>query len=315
MTTEAVRPLRETPAGATLLEVVIVAAVTGGRELLRDCLSSLERHPLGAGPTRVWVVDNSTRDGVTEMLDARFPWVRVLKMDRTASFSKANNAVLRNVAAPYALLLNPDTEILPGALDRALEDLRRRPERAVVGVRLVRRDGTFDHAAKRSFPTLIGALGHFSGLGRRTNAGDTLAQYRAPELDDRGEGEVDAVNGAFMLVRVSAMKEVGLLDEGYILYGEDLDWCFRFKAAGWTVWYDGGATVVHVKGATTVQERGRRRYRGLRLNFAFHHAMARYYRKFLAGRNRPLDALVYAGISVKFVVSAMRSAIARRRLR
>jgi GT2 family glycosyltransferase len=108
------------------------------------------------------------------------------------------------------------------------------------------------------------------------------------------------------------MKDVGLLDEGYRLYGEDLDWCRRFKGAGWEVWYDGGATVLHVKGATTVHEHGSRRHRDLRLNFAFHHAMARFYRKFEGGRNLPLDVVVYAAVAIKFVVSAFRSAIARR---
>jgi GT2 family glycosyltransferase len=311
MVTEAQAATRGPAADEALIEIVIVAA-TGARELLRDCLNSVARHPLTTGSTVTWVVDNATADGTPDMLAAEFPWVRVLRLDRVTSFAAANNAVLRNLRAPVALLLNPDTELSAGALDRALAALLAEPGRAVVGVRLVRRDGSFDHAAKRSFPTLLGALGHFTGLGRRAGTSGPLAQYRAPAVAELGAGRVDAVNGAFMLVRTNAIRAVGLLDEGYRLYGEDLDWCYRFQAAGWTVWYDGAATVVHVKGAATVREQGRRRHRDLRVNFAFHHAMGRFYRKYRAGRRPLLDLLVYACLALKFVVSALNSALARR---
>jgi N-acetylglucosaminyl-diphospho-decaprenol L-rhamnosyltransferase len=186
----------------------------------------------------------------------------------------------------------------------------------VSGCRLVQRDGTFDHAAKRSFPTPLGALAHFIGIGRRARVDPRLAQYRAPEVDEHGAGEVDAVNGAFMFVRRAAMDEVGLMDGGYGNPGmDDLDWCYRFKRAGWRVWYDGRATVVHVKGGVTVETRKARRYRSLRHNIAFHRSVGRFYRKFYAGRNYPLDVAVYVGIGVKFVIAVTRSSIARRGLR
>jgi N-acetylglucosaminyl-diphospho-decaprenol L-rhamnosyltransferase len=295
-------------AGVPRLEVVIVIA-TGVRELLRDCLISLERHPLTDGPMRVWVVDNASADGAREIAESEFPWASVVRQEVHSGFSTANNAVLRRAVAPYVLLLNPDTVLTPGALDGAVATMERDPELAVVGVRLVRRDGSFDHAAKRSFPTVLGALGHFTGIGRRKAASGALAQYRAVELDEHGHGEVDAVNGAFMLVRRAAIESVGLLDEGYRFYGEDLDWCYRFKREGWKVWYDGSVTVTHVKGGTTGGG-----HRGLALNYAFHHAMARFYRKFHAGRNLPLDGAVYLALWAKFGVSAGRSAVARRSL-
>ncbi len=131
-------------------------------------------------------------------------------------------------------------------------------------------------------------------------------------MADDAAGEVDAVNGAFMLVRRSAMAQVGLLDEGYGMYGEDLDWCWRFKRAGWRVVYDGGVTVLHVKGALSVVRRGRARHRGLRTNIAFHRAMGRFYRKFHGGRRPALDLLVYVALGCKLAVSMLRSAVARR---
>jgi GT2 family glycosyltransferase len=290
---------------------VVVVAFTGGRELLKVCLESISRHPLQGAAMAVWVVDNATEDGTRAMLTDRFPSVKTRRLDHPTSFSAANNVVLRSATAPYVLLLNPDTELLEGALEAALQSLVADPRRAVVGVRLIRANGGFDHAAKRSFPTVVGALAQFTGLGARPGVPPWLAQYRAPATPEHGEGPVDAVSGAFMLVRQAAIQTVGLLDEGYRLYGEDLDWCYRFKHAGWTVWYDGSATVMHVKGATTVKGDAVR-YRDLRVNYAFHHAMGRYYRKFNAGERPLLDLLVYIGLAFKFSCSALRSAGARR---
>ena len=189
-----------------------------------------------------------------------------------------------------------------------------RPDVGISSCRLVQPDGTFDHAAKRSFPTPLGALAHFTGVGRHVGVGGRLAQYRAPELGEHDSGPVDAVNGAFMLVRRSAMEEVGLLDEAYWLYMEDLDWCYRFKRRDWKVFYDGSVTVVHVKGGTSVETGRRGRHRGLRANLAFHRGMGRFYRKFYAGERPLVDASIYLAIGAKLLISATKSAIARRSL-
>jgi GT2 family glycosyltransferase len=295
------------------LEIVIVNS-TGGRELLRACLKSLERNPLSTGETRVWVVDNASTDGAAEMVCADFPWVRLEELPHNAGFCVANNVALRQVTGDYALVLNPDTELPAGALDHMVDVMDRRPEVGMASCRLVMRDGTFDHAAKRAFPTPLGALAHFLRVGRWRGAPRWLAQYRAPELGEFDEGPVDAVNGAFMLVRREALEQVGLLDEGYWLYMDDLDWCYRFHRAGWKVWYDGRVSVLHVKGGTTVHERRSGRHRGLRHNVAFHRSMARFYRKFYAGRSGPFDAVIYAAIGVKLAVAIARSTVARRSL-
>lgn len=304
-------PASKTDATPTVLDVVIVASA-GGRELLRACLESLDAHPPTAAATAIHVVDNASRDGTVDMVRSHFPRVRLTALDRNAGFSFANNLVLRATSAPFALLLNPDTEVTEGALDRMLETIMGREEVGMAGCRLVRRDGSFDHAAKRAFPTPVGALAHFTGLGRRTAASDRLAQYRAPTIGEHAAGDVDAVNGAFMLVRRAAMDEVGLFDAGYWLYMEDLDWCYRFKQRGWKVWYEGAVTVVHVKGGASVVGGS---HRGLRATVAFHRGMGRFYRKFYAGRRPLLDAAVYIAIGGKLAISAGRSAVARRSLR
>lgn len=255
----------------------------------------------------VHVVDNASTDGTPELVRAEFPEVVLHALDWNSGFCVANNLVLRDSRADFVLVLNPDTEIYAGALDHMLRVMRARPDIGMSSCRLAQRDGTLDHAAKRSFPTPLGALAHFVGVGRGKRAPAWLAQYRAPELGEYEAGEVDAVNGAFMLVRREALQDVGLLDEAYWLYMDDLDWCFRFKRKGWKVWYDGAVTVKHIKGGTTV----RKRHRGLRHNVAFHRSMGRFYRKFYAGRMPLFDVVIYFAIMGKLAVAVTRSAVAR----
>ena len=153
-----------------------------------------------------------------------------------------------------------------GALDTVIGVLERHAEVGVVGPRLERADGSLDHAARRSFPTPLSALGHFSGLGRRAGASGPLAAYRAPEVES---GPVDAVNGAFMLMRRSVFEAAGGFDEDYWMYMEDLDLSYRLAKEGWRSWYEPTATVMHVKGGTVSGERPPR------LNWHFHRGMYR----------------------------------------
>ena len=286
---------------APAVDVVIVSFRC--RELLRACLASLREHGPRAG-ARIWVVENASGDGTAGLVRERFPDVELIEPGRNIGFAAANNAAIRRGRAPYVLVLNPDTRLTPGALDRMLELMESRPEVGIAGCRLEREDGTFDHAARRSFPTPLGALAHFTRVGRRPDARPSLAQYRAPSVE---RGPVDAVNGAFMLIRRDALEEVGLFDEGYWLYMEDLDLCYRFAKAGWTVWYEPDVTVVHLKGGSSG------RFRTPRVNHAFHYGMYRFYRKHYAAGSHPLvNASIYAGIWSKLAVSVLRSAIRRR---
>jgi GT2 family glycosyltransferase len=286
------------------LEAVVVSH--GAEGLLRRCLDSLESHP-PAGGVRVTVVDSGSPDSTPEMVEREFPRVRLLRC-ANVGFSAANNLALREVEAPFVLLLNPDTEIYAGTLDAALARLRSEPRIGMVGVKLVTESGELDHACKRSFPTPLGALAHFTGIGRDESAAGALSQYRATHLGDDEAGEIDAVNGAFMLCRTEAVREVGLLDEGYWLYMEDLDWCHRFWDAGWKVFYEPAGVALHVKGGSS----GARR--GLRQEIAFHRGMGRFYRRFEApARNPLLNAAVYAGIGAKLATSLAITAAGGRR--
>lgn len=237
---------------------------------------------------RVTVVDSGSPDGTPDMVEREFPEVRLLRQGNVG-FSAANNLVLRESGAAAVLLLNPDTEVYAGTLDAALARLRSDPRIGMVGVKLVTESGELDHACKRSFPTPLSALAHFTGVGR---------QYRATHLGEDEPGEVDAVNGAFMLCRAEAVREVGLLDEGYWLYMEDLDWCHRFWDAGWKIFYEPAGVALHVKGGSSASRRAPRQ------EIAFHRGMGRFYRRFDAPAHNPLvNAAVYAGIGAKLGVS------------
>jgi N-acetylglucosaminyl-diphospho-decaprenol L-rhamnosyltransferase len=286
------------------LDVVIVTA-RGSWALLDDCLRSLRQHP----PSRtiaVRVVDNASDDGTVANTRSHFPEVDTEELPDNRGFAYACNHAIRRSSAPYVLLLNPDTVVNPGALERLCSTLDRHPKAAVVGPRLVGLDQNPDHNAKRSFPTPAAALQHFLRVRGITRRG---GGYGRTDLSEFDSGRVDAVSGSCMLVRRAAIAEVGLLDHGYFMYGEDLDWCRRFGQGGWEVRYDGGATVVHVKHGVTG------RHRSLRTNWAFHRSMGRFYRRFDAGTNPALDAAVYVGVLAKFAVSAASSTMHRRRPR
>jgi hypothetical protein len=288
--------------GLPALDVVVVSYRC--EALLRSCLSALLANP-SSGTMRVEVVDNASGDGTAEMVRREFPGVELTVNRENAGFSRANNPALARGRAPYALVLNPDTRITPGSLDALLALMESRPEIGIAGPRLELEDGGFDHASRRSFPTPLSALGHFSGIGRRERATGRLAAYRAPEVES---GPVDAVNGAFMLIRRSALDRVGAFDTRYWMYMEDLDLCYRFAQAGWTVWFEPSVTVIHVKAGTSGQ------YRSPRLNYAFHYGMFRFYRDhYAAERSGLLNGVVYVGIAVKLTLAMIRSALGRSR--
>jgi GT2 family glycosyltransferase len=276
------------------LEVVIVSH--GAEELLRRCLRSLQLHPPSC-TMRVTVVDSGSPDATPDMVEREFPWALLVRA-ANIGFSAANNVVLRHNEAAAVLLLNPDTEVYAGTLDAALARLYSDPVIGMVGCKLVTESGELDHACKRSFPTPLGALAHFTGIGRAKGASGSLSQYRATHLGDDEAGEVDAVNGAFMLCRAEAIAAAGLLDEGYWLYMEDLDWCARFWRMGWKVFYEPAGVALHVKGGSSGKRRAPRQ------EIAFHRGMGRFYRRFDAPKHSPLlNAAVYMGIAAKLAVS------------
>ncbi len=274
--------------------------------LLQACLRSLEAEREEAD-LEVIVIDNGSHDGTVEMVAASFSWVELVASDENLGFARANNLGTDRARGEYLLFLNPDTVVPRGALARSVSALEAHPETGMLGCKLVRPDGSLDHACKRGFPTPLSSVYHFVGLTRLLRGSPRFAHYTAGHLDPDEEGRVDAVNGAFMLVRREALNAVGPMDEEYWLYMEDLDWCYRFWQAGWPVVYWPGAEVVHIKGGSSSP------HRSWRANYAFHRGMWLFYRKnYMAERSRIVSASVWFGIWLKLGLSATHSFAARR---
>ncbi len=266
-------------------------------DLLADCLTSI-----AAAPTRcalaVWVVDNASSDGSAAMVRERFPWVHLIESPVNGGFSAGNNLALRQILAlpdppAYLLLLNNDTIVPPGALDGMVDYLEGHPAVGAVGPKLLLPDGSLDLACRRSFPTPTIAFYRLFGLARLFPRSRRFAAYNLTYLDPDQETEVDSVVGACMMVRTSVAREVGLLDEAFFMYGEDLDWAYRIKQYGWKIVYYPTVTVYHYKRAAS----SRRPIPSIR---AFYDAMRLFHRKHYAATTpAPLNNLIELGITIK----------------
>lgn len=286
---------RAVPAVATATVVDVVIVSYRSHDHLARCLTSLTRE-LDRVPLTVSVVENDSRDGTVELVREKFPWVDLIVLDENVGFARAMNLGAARGSAPYLLALNPDTELPEGTLEQLLAVFPDQPEVAVVGPRLVREDGSFDHASRRAFPTIAGSVGHFSRAAKviRTEA---LAQYYAPGVV---RGYVDSVNGAFMLMRRSAFVDARGFDESYWVYMEDLDLSYRLASTGWKTWYEPSVTVLHAKGGSTGP------VRSARLELAFHRGMHRFYRDHYAPRRARLtNAVVATGIGVRLATQVV----------
>jgi GT2 family glycosyltransferase len=281
----------------------IVIATYNCEAHVRACLASLDQER-SLIELEVIVVDNASTDRTAETV-RNFPWVKLMVLPNNAGFSHACNVGYEAAKGRHVLMLNPDTVVPPGGVARTVEEFENRPEVGMLGVKLVQLDGTLDHACKRGFPSPLGALSHFVGLNRFVRAGK-FGDYVAAHTGDDETTYIDAINGAFMLLRREAVEQVGLLDENYWLYMEDLDWCFRFWQSGWKILYWPQVEILHVKGGSS----GKRR--SWKTNVAFHRGMWRFYAKFYRSRSSALtNAVVFAGIHGKLGLSGVRSYVWR----
>jgi hypothetical protein len=289
------------------LDLAIVIVNWNTRDLLRDCLASVyANHDLDF---RVCVVDNASTDGSVETVEREFPQARVIRSLRNGGFAYANNLGLKtwglgergaesgergesDDVPRYALLLNSDTVVPPDGLTQMIAFMDARPEAGVAGPKLVRLDGSMDLACRRSFPTPESSFYHFMGLSQLFPKSSRFGRYDLTYLDPDQLAEVDSVNGAFMTVRAQAIEQAGLLDENFFFGGEDLDWAFRIKAAGWKIYYNPAVVVQHVKRAS---------YRhNPQAAYEFERAMWLFYRKhYQATTPRWLNALICLGLALR----------------
>ena len=234
------------------LSVVIVSWNT--RELLKRCLASLLADAATSCITlEVIVVDNASSDGSAAELARRFPTITVDALDANIGFAAATNRGIRSLSGDNILLLNPDTELLPGALMALRRALHSMPHVGLVGGLLLNPDGSLQSSGYH-FPTLTQSFLDFFPLHSRL-VGSQLNGRVSPG-DGRSPYAVDHPLGACMMVRRAVIERVGLLDEHFFMYSEEIDWCRRIIAGGWTVLIAPTAQIIHFGGQSTSQASG-----------------------------------------------------------
>lgn len=298
----------------SMLDLGIVIVSYNTRRLLRDCLRSVYANQ-GSFTFEVCVVDNASPDGSADMVAAEFPQVTLIANQENLGYPSANNQGLKafgfgqpedrapqELAPEFALLLNSDTRLPPDALSKMLDFMLKHEEAGVSGPKLVRRDGSLDLACRRSFPTPEVSFYRMVGLSRLFPRSRRFGQYNLTYLDPDQMTEVDSVVGAFMLVRGQAIRDVGLMDETFFMYGEDLDWAYRIKKAGWKIYYNPAVTVLHVKKASTRQNP--------QAQVEFYRAMDIFYRKHFAAKTQWwLHALITCAITGRMKLEQLRVAL------
>ncbi len=308
-------------------DVGVVIVNYNTMDLLKQCLDSIFNTEQGEVTFRVVVVDNASSDGSPTMVETEFPQADLIVSETNGGYAYANNIGLwhlgfghgrekvpevdvnlddetaMQVAATsvprYALLLNPDTVLPPLALEGMVGFMDSHPWAGAAGPRLVRPDGSLDKACRRSFPSPEVSLYRMLGLSSIFPKSRRFGRYNLTYLDPNQVTEVDSVVGAFMMVRREAIEQVGLLDESFFMYGEDLDWAYRIKEAGWQVWYNPRVTVLHVKRAASK--------RSFKARVEFYRAMAIFYNKHYARTTPPWQHfLILTGIYLKGLTDILK---------
>jgi hypothetical protein len=195
----------------------------------------------------IWVVDNASSDDSVMMLQAVYPEIHLIKNRNNVGFARANNQAMQAARGRYFLLINTDAFVTPGAITQMYNLAQGQPNAGIVGAKLFNPDGSFQ-ASFVDFPNVFQEFLMITSLGRRFY-GQAFPNH-APKPDELAQ-KVDYVQGACMLVRQQAYERVGGLDEGYFMYSEEVDWCFSMHQAGWDVWYQPSANIIHVGGASS----------------------------------------------------------------
>lgn len=235
-----------------MIRLAIVIVAWNARTDLERCLRSLHAAPPSV-PHEVFVVDNGSTDGAPEMVAARFPGARLMRSDENLGFARANNLAIRASTGEFVLLLNPDTVAPPGTIDALVERLEAIPAAAAAAPRIVDGSGRAE-LSYGPMPTPLGELRQrtlHSLLARRVWPATAWVERRT-----RGERFVAWATGACLLVRRADAFAVGLLDERYFLYWEDVDFCVRLRAAGRRILFTPAAEIIHLRGRSTSGARG-----------------------------------------------------------
>jgi GT2 family glycosyltransferase len=284
------------------LTVIIVSYNVS--HFLEQCIKSVIKasHSLNVD---IIVVDNCSEDDSVSMIRNKFPGVKLIVNPDNRGFSKANNQAIRQSDSDYVLLLNPDTVLEESALIRTLGFMESHPEAGGLGIRMIDGQGYFLPESKRGLPTPWASFCKMSHLSQLFPRSAFLNRYHAGHLSENETNKIEVLAGAFMLLRRKVLDEIGLLDEDFFMYGEDIDLSFRITKAGYFNYYFPEASMIHYKGEST---------RKSSMNWVrlFYGAMLIFARKHFAGKNERLLSLVilpgvYFRASIAMIYNHMNS--------
>jgi GT2 family glycosyltransferase len=288
-----------------ILSVVIVSYNV--KTFLEQCLRSVLKAAEGI-ESEIFVVDNNSVDGTEAMLMAKFsclPNVHLIFNRENLGFSKANNQALRRCRGRYVLVLNPDTLVQEDTFRKMIAFMEQDPTIGAAGCKLLNADGSFQLSCRRSFPTPEVSFYKIIGLSALFPQSRRFARYNLTYLPIDATYEVDALMGAFMFIRREVLEQVGLFDESFFMYGEDLDLCYRIKQAGWKIYYYHETQIIHYKGESTKKE-------SFNYVIRFYEAMLIFVRKHYRSRySRLFEAILVLGIYLRASLAFLRRLLMR----
>lgn len=255
--------------------------------LLEECLRSLAAIRDEAS-FEVIVVDNGSKDGSADAVRERHNWVRLIALEENRGFCGGHNLAIRERKGKHVFLLNSDATVHPGAIEALLAFADSQPEAGILGPRILNPDGSLQLSC-RTFPRPIAALFRNTVLGRLFPNSRFVREYLMQDWDHSSERDVDWVSGAAMFVSQDVIERVGVLDEAFFMYCEDVDWCYRAHKAGFRVVYVPTAVVTHAIGKSTDQAANR-------MILRFHRSMLYFYKKNqLPEQPTPLRPFLWVG--------------------
>jgi O-antigen biosynthesis protein len=245
----------------------------------------------------VIVVDNNSVDGSIALINQKFPQVTLIANAVNTGFSKANNQAIRQASGKYVLLLNPDTVVQEDTFEKTLAFMEQNPDAGGLGIKMLDGKGNFLPESKRGLPTPAVAFYKIFGLSKLFPNSKKFGQYHLTYLDKDKNHQVDVLSGAFMLIRKSVLDKIGLLDETFFMYGEDIDLSYRITQGGFKNYYFADSNIIHYKGESTKKS-------SVNYVIVFYKAMAIFARKhFTQSHARTFSFLIYIAIYLRAAIA------------
>jgi len=232
------------------LDLSVIIVNYNVKEFLQNLLYSVEKASTNI-TKEIIIVDNASDDGSVEFIKEKFPSVKLIENKKNIGFGKANNQALEIATGKFILLINPDVVVSEDTFDKMISFFEKNPQSGLAGCKILNGDGSFYLACRRSFPGPWTSFTKLSGLSSLFPKSRIFARYNLTYLDQNETYEVDAISGAFMLMRKEVYEKVGGFDEQFFMYGEDLDLCYRIQKAGYKVFYVHSAQIIHYQGEST----------------------------------------------------------------